>query len=516
VFNIAMTEGGSTVGQHSADGRWRWDGASWQPASPVTVSRPDPGWLKVELRTAATWLTLACTLLVGLVADQALRVGTFGLAASLTLGITALALVFAGRLMTLEARALAAGAVLFGAWLMVRASPWLLWPDLAMSLALLGLAASLSVRGSLMDLGISEVLARSVHGVMHAVAGGAFVFKPLGRVRMRLGAVAPLARGLVIAAPIAVLLAGLLAAADPVFASFFNFKFDLVQLVTDAAFVAAGSLVAAGLLRLAAAEPLIRVDGPMWRLGSTEGLVVLSVLDAIFAAFAVAQFMAATGAAGETLRAAGVTYADYARSGFFQLLWVAGITAIVLVLFSRITGLTQRTTRRAFQVLAQIAIGLTLLIVFVAFRRLSLYEEAYGFTMLRLYSHIFAVWIAIVFVLLAAETARVLPRRRWLVGATSISAMALLLALNLVNPEAIVVTLNLDHARFTQKMDPQYLAELTSDATPTLLANRSLVDQSIGRDISRVACAGPHTYSASLAAFNWSDAAAATARREGC
>jgi hypothetical protein len=254
----------------------------------------------------------------------------------------------------------------------------------------------------------------------------------------------------------------------------------------------------------------------MWRLGSTEGLVVLSVLDAIFAAFAVAQAIAATGAAGETLRAVGVTYADYARTGFFQLLWVAGITAVVLILFSRITGLTERSTKRAFQVLAQVAILLTLLIVFVAFRRLSLYEEAYGFTMLRLYSHIFAVWIAIVFLLLAAETAGLFPRRRWFVGATAISAMTLLLALNLVNPEAIVVNSNIDHARITHKMDPQYLGELSSDATPSLLANRSLVDQSIGRDISQVACAGPHTYSTSLAAFNFSDAAAATARREAC
>jgi len=511
-----MTEGGSIVGQLSPDGRWRWDGATWQPASPPSVTRPDPGWLKVDLRAAATWLTVACALLVGLVADQWLRVGTFGLAASLTLAITALSLVFGGRLMTLESRALAAGAVLFGAWLMVRASPWLLWPDLVMSFALLGLAASLSVRGSLMDLGIAELMARSIHGVMHGAAGAAFVFKPLRRVRMRLGAVAPLARGVLIAAPIAILVAGLLAAADPVFASFFNLNFDFGQLLTDVAFVAAGSLVAAGLLRLAAAESLTRVDGPMWRLGSTEGLVVLSVLDAIFAAFAVAQAMAATGAAGDTLRAAGVTYADYARSGFFQLLWVAGITAVVLILFSRITGLTERSTRRAFRVLAQVAIGLTLLIVFVAFRRLSLYEDAYGFTMLRLYSHIFAVWIAIVFLLLAAETAGMFPRRRWLVGATSLSAMALLLGLNLLNPEATVVNLNLDHARVTHKMDPQYLAELSSDATPTLLASRSLVDQSIAREISRVACAGPHTYSASPAAYNWSDAAAANSRREGC
>jgi hypothetical protein len=211
-----------------------------------------------------------------------------------------------------------------------------------------------------------------------------------------------------------------------------------------------------------------------------------------------------------------LTYADYARSGFFELLWVAGITAIVLILFSRITGLTQPNTRRAFLVLGQVGIALTLLIVFVAFRRLSLYEDAYGFTMLRLYSHIFAVWIALVFLLLAADMAGFYRKRRWLVGATSICAMAVLLALNLVNPEAAVVALNIDHARSTHKIDARYLAELSNDATPALLASRSLIDPDLARDVTIVACAGPKTYFVNPSAFNWSDAAAASARRQSC
>lgn len=504
------------AGQISADRKWRWDGTTWQPAAVDLLSQPLPQWLSLKLQAPATWLTLAGALIVGLFADQALRAGVFGLAASLTLAITAFVLIFAGRLTTLEARLLAAAAALFATWLTVRASPWLLWPDVAMSFVLLGFAASIAVRGSLLDIGIAESLARAVHAFLHGAAGAAFIIQPLGGTRKQLGRVAPLARGLLIAAPIAVLMASLLAAADPVFASFFNLNFDLGRLVLDATFVMAGSLAAAGLLRLVAAEPISRVDGPAWRLGTIEGLVVLVVLDAIFAAFAVAQAIAATGAAGDTLRAAGTTYSDYARSGFFQLLWVAGITAVVLILFSRITSLSERTSTRAFEVLAQTAIGLTLLIVFVAFQRLSLYEQAYGFTMLRLYSHIFAVWIALVYLLLAAELAGLFRRRRWFVGSASISAMALLLALNLANPEAIVVNLNIDHAQSTHKMDAQYLAELSSDATPALLANRSLVDPSIALQISHVACAGPRAYSTSPAGFNWSDAAAATARRAGC
>ena len=505
----------SYVGQVSADGMWRWDGTSWQPISGA-MHRPRPAWLNLDLRATPTWFTLAGALIVGIIADQWLRVGTFGLAASLTVAVSAVFLVFTGRVVTLESRLLAAGAVMFGVWLSARASSWLLWPDLAMSLALLGLAASVARRGSLLDTGVAEAAARSIHALMHVAAGAAFIGRPLVRARERLTLLGPLARGLLIAAPIAVLLAGMLASADPVFASFFNLNVDAGQLILDAAFVLAGSLTVAGLLRLAAAEPVARVNGPVWRLGSIEGLVVLAVLDAIFAAFAVAQAIAAAGAAHKTLHAAGLTYADYARSGFFELLWVAGITAIVLILFSRITGLTQPSTKRAFLVLGQLGIGLTLLIVFVAFRRLSLYEDAYGFTMLRLYSQIFAVWIAVVFLLLAADMAGVFDQRRWFVGATSISAMAVLLALNLANPEAVVVALNIDHARSTHKIDAQYFAELSSDATPALLASRSQLNPDLSGDITRVACAGQKTNSANLSAFNLSDNAAATARRQSC
>jgi hypothetical protein len=245
-------------------------------------------------------------------------------------------------------------------------------------------------------------------------------------------------------------------------------------------------------------------------------MVVLSILDAVFAAFAIAQAIGASGSAGDTLRAAGVTYSDYARSGFFQLLWVAGITLVVLILFSRITGFAERTGKVIFLALAELAIALTLLIVLVAWMRLSLYEGAYGFTMLRLYSHIFAGWVAVVFVLLAVDLAGLFRRRRWFVGVTTLTALGLLLALNLANPEAVVVALNVERAAATHKIDAQYFGELSSDATPSLLASRSQIDASLWPYVATVACAGPRQYSPSPAAFNWADADAAQARSKGC
>jgi hypothetical protein len=301
-----------------------------------------------------------------------------------------------------------------------------------------------------------------------------------------------------------------------VFASFFNLNIDVGQLLLDVVFIAFGALCAAGLLRLAASEPIDRVDGPSWRLGATEALVVLVVLDAVFSAFAVAQVLAASGAAVDTLRSAGVTYADYARSGFFQLLWVSGITLALLVLFSRVSTFADRHGRLAFLLLAECAIALTLMIDVVAFRRLSLYEDAYGFTMLRLYSHIFAGWLAVVFLLLAADFMSVWRRRRWFVGATVTTAIILLLGLNFANPEAVVVALNTSHAQTAHKIDGQYLSELSSDATPALMASRSELEPSLSQQLSGAACAGPRSYAPPWAAFNFARAQAAAARRSDC
>ncbi len=475
-----------------------------------------PAWADVKLRAESTWPMLAGTLLVGLAADQWLRTGTFGLAASLTFLLIALTLIGTGLLTNASARLLAATCVAFALWLTVRASPWLLWPDLAACFVLLGLSASVAFRGSFVDMGVAEASARAVHAFMHGVGGSPFILKPVMRARGRVARAAPIARGLLIATPIAIVVAVLLATADPIFASFFNVNVDFGRLTSDILFAIAGSLFAAGLLRVASAEPVQRVDGPGWRLGATEGLIVLAVLDATFAAFAVAQALGATGAASQTLRAAGVTYADYARTGFFELLWVAGITAIVIIVFSRITGLRDLRSRRSFIVLAEVGIGLTLLIVFVAFRRLSFYEEAFGFTMLRLYSHIFAVWIAFVFLILAAEIAGISRRRRWFVGATLASAAIVLMVLNVANPEAIVVLLNVDHASSAHKIDSGYLGQLSNDAIPTLLASRSQLEPSLRSHVAEVACAGSRSYSAPPAAFNLADAGAAAARRDGC
>src|SRR3954468_8297622 len=134
------------AGRLSPDGRWRWDGTEWKPTIEASAPAPLPAWAGVKLRGEATWPMLLATVVVGVLADQWLRTGTFGLAATLSLVVAALALILVVRPRTRSAVILALAAVAFAAWLTVRASPWLLWPDLATAALFLGLSASFTFR----------------------------------------------------------------------------------------------------------------------------------------------------------------------------------------------------------------------------------------------------------------------------------------------------------------------------------------------------------------------------------
>ena len=82
---------------------------------------------------------------------------------------------------------------------------------------------------------------------------------------------------------------------------------------------------------------------------------------------------------------------------------MAALTLAVLLGLRALADLDDQRARWRFLVLATTAVALTLVIVGVALSRLSLYEHAFGLTMLRLYSQVFALWIGTVFVMLAVD-----------------------------------------------------------------------------------------------------------------
>ncbi len=424
-------------------------------------------------------------------------------------------LVLSGRVANPQARALAAAAIAFGVCLAARTSPWLLPFDVLAVGGLLVLAASFASGGSVLDLTVPAAVTRAIHAVAHGLTAPAFLVAGRGRVTSRRAAAT--ARGLVLAVPLLLVLGVLLAEADAVFAGFFS-GWDLLTPVEHGVLLIIGAWGMAGLLRLASAAPAPALPRVGLRLGRTEATIVLASVVALFAAFAVAQLVAASEGGRHVIETAGLTYAEYARTGFFQLLAVAAITLAVLLGLRGATDLSEPAARRRFTVLAEAAVALTLVIVVVAVARLGLYEDAFGLTMLRLYSKVFAVWIGVVFVLLALDLAGLGRRRTWLPSTAVAAGLVALFALNVVNPEAVVVRHNVAFAERSGRFDPVYLTDLSDDAVPALVDALPRLDPEARRMVlARVCTMGSAGQPArSWWSFNGARDAAVEARNQVC
>jgi hypothetical protein len=353
--------------------------------------------------------------------------------------------------------------------------------------------------------------------VAHGTLGIGFLRPVLELGRDRTSRWLAIGRGLLVGAPIVLLLWALLVNADAVFASFFNFDVDLGEGLLHIFLVVLGAWALLGALRLASVESPTEFSFRRLQLGATEATVVALSVVVLFMLFAGSQVLAATGGADHVLRTDRLTYAEYARSGFFQLLWAAGLTVAGLLGLRALTRECEESAARRLTRLSLAIVGLTLVIVGVAIKRMMLYEDAYGLTMLRLYVVVFAAWLGLALLLVGALLVGVRRDRAWLPGVASLSLLGVLLALNVVNPEAVVARHNLTRPPTAAPVDESYLGDLSDDALPTIVDLLPRLDDSTrARVIAAVGCTGDDYGDQGWAAANLARANANRARAKLC
>lgn len=292
----------------------------------------------------------------------------------------------------------------------------------------------------------------------------------------------PVLRGVALAVFPVVVLAALLVSADAVFADILNVDFDFGSLLGHGALTLACLLLVVGLLAIADA-PTADETKRTGRLGAVEAVVVLASIACLFCVFAVIQLVSALGMADDALARQGMSPADYARSGYFQLLWVATLTALLLLAMRVAASSHPSQLWRVVDMLGALVSTLTVVVVASAIVRLGLYTKAFGHTTLRWYSNAFALLLGAGFVLAAAAHLWARPARllaRTLAGLT----LAAVVACNAINPEALVAQHNIDQARNnpTAELDTAYLSQLSADAWPVLVANRDVLTGAAPRD----------------------------------
>jgi len=283
--------------------------------------------------------------------------------------------------------------------------------------------------------------------------------------------------GIVLALPFLVIFGALFASADLAFKQLIDsiFRFTLPdELVGHLIFIIGTCAVALGLFAYLFNVPPEKkgiekesVTAENTALNrNIEVKVFLWLIAGLFAVFLVFQVAYLFGGAINVSQGA-FTYAEYARKGFWELLVVAFLSLLILLIMDRYTKSSFARTR--WFTLPSLVLSAEVFIIIVsAFKRLMLYQSAYGLTTLRLYVSGFIIFLGIIFIILAIKLWREKEDSFFAFGAL-LSMIGFLVVFNLLNPDVFIAKQNIKRFNESGKVDVAYLGSLSADALPALL-----------------------------------------------
>ncbi|MEO6469087.1 MAG: DUF4173 domain-containing protein [Acidimicrobiia bacterium] len=442
--------------------------------------RPLPP-VSVPTRTRAFIVTAGAA---AIALDVGVRGGVANLFVAVGCGLVVLVLLRTDHRLSASGRGLLLTALLPITMLALRSSPWLAASN-AGAIGVLVCGGVLYHRtGSLFDATPARWIRRAGAGALASFSAWR-IFEPVLRSAVDRGHATQIGRGLraaLVAAPFVVGTVLLLQAGDVVFAELVTPDIDLGPVAGHASLVLLLTVLVVGLrtaTEVTASDE--DHDGPF---GVLEVITMLGLACAVLVLFVASQLVAVTSVGDRLVRATGMTPAQYARSGFFQLCWATLAIVALLVLIRRLAtplALRDRRVRLLSAAVPILALGL----VVVSVTRMAHYDDAFGMTMLRLWALGATVWLGTLLVLMAIRAATVGSGRRWVGGTVLLVAVALVLFADIVNPEAFVVRHNAARSRTGATLDLGYLGSLSDDAVPQIVetfgqpANRAVVRDAI-------------------------------------
>jgi hypothetical protein len=221
---------------------------------------------------------------------------------------------------------------------------------------------------------------------------------------------------------------------------------------------------------LAEREPVPPAPRLGWlRFEFIEAGVVFGLINALFLAFVGVQFRYLFGGAARVESSSSLTYAEYARRGFFELVAVAALVVPFLLLTHWLLPRGNRALQRFYALLALMLVVLVFVVMASALQRMRLYQETFGLTELRVYTTAFMAWLFAVFAWLAFTVLR--GRRDRFAFGVFIAGLAVLMGLNAVNPDALIVRRNAAISGDDRPFDSEYALNLSADSVPAFVAN---------------------------------------------
>lgn len=427
----------------------------------------------------SAWKVLLAAGIAGIDGDLLLRGGTWRVGFAIWIaGLIVSVFVIGGRATT-ERQLLLAGMALAVFGLVWRDSEMLYAIDMLSLLAVGALTIWHGTGRSLASLSIVETARAGIIAGLNTAFGAAGVLSEVAArpetTDTRKATLKSLMIGAALAAVPLLVVTGLLAASDKVFE-------NLMDRVGDALFrdglshvIIAGLLawVGAGWLRAALGAPIgtsVPEPGtPKLRFMSIA--VGLYSLLALLATYLATQVRVLFGGAEFLRTTQGVTVAEYAREGFFQLIVASGVVLVTLVVAEWLLAPDDKDGLRHYRRVSSILLALVMTLLVSAAARIWLYMNEFGLSVDRGFATAGIIWVGATLIAFALTTLRGRPTR-FMPSAIGV-AVAWVTMVNVANPEALVVRVNVSRAEAGKSFDTTYHSKLSADALPTLLKTAS-------------------------------------------
>jgi hypothetical protein len=215
---------------------------------------------------------------------------------------------------------------------------------------------------------------------------------------------------------------------------------------------------------------------PVFTLGTVETVIILGLVDLLFIAFVAVQVPYLFGGMDLVQNTPDFKLAEYARRGFGELVAVAALVLPMLLLSHWLLRKDAKAVGPVYKVLAGLQILLLFVVMASAVQRLILLtgELGYGMTTVRFYPMVFMTWLAVVFAWFAVTVLR--EKRNHFAWGALWSAVLVLGATNLLNPDAFIARTNLQLMERGRSFDVYYNSRLSDDAVPTLIEHFEKLD----------------------------------------
>lgn len=312
-----------------------------------------------------------------------------------------------------------------------------------------------------------------------------------------------IAVGLIISVPILLLFVLLFAGADQVFGNgierLFSIKIDVDPLLTwrfvrTAIFTFIGGAFFYALIN--DGHALTEGKNTAKKISPVSAAVVLLLVNVLFAIFVFIQIKYLFGS-HDFVISQNITFAHYARNGFFQLVWVMVFSALLILAFYR--SAWHHGQNILVSVLKLVLIAQIFVIAVSALKRMNLYQTEYGFTTLRLYVEWFIYFVCAMYILLAAAIIKNYSFKKFFHGVLICGVVAFTIVAS-ANVDGIIAKKNIDRYLVRgNNLDLFYLVhELSFDAIPEIVV---LNDKPI--DFKKIGIFGGGWYDSAVRIKNW-------------